>query len=145
MKTHDIIIFLSLFALIVIATVCYPLFAVEYFSTFHDLNIDPEKDINVKKNKKEKKEKSFMDKLSMSNIFTTSDPEPCECCDGPSESKYKNLDDTKDTDFTNMLDKATYHSSCCPSTYSSSNGCACLTPEMKSFLNNRGNNKINLI
>ena len=39
----------------------------------------------------------------------------------------------------------TYHSSCCPSTFSSSNGCACLTPEMKSFLNNRGNNKLNLI
>tara|TARA_Y100000385_G_C12862923_1_gene538076 strand:- start:398 stop:796 length:399 start_codon:yes stop_codon:yes gene_type:complete len=30
---------------------------------------------------------------------------------------------------------------CCPSSYSSSTGCACLTPEQSMFLNQRGNNR----
>lgn len=30
---------------------------------------------------------------------------------------------------------------CCPSPYSSSTGCACLTPEQSMFLNSRGNNR----
>ena len=141
MKHNDIILFLALFTLIVISTTYYPVFAVEYFSTFHDLNIDPETDLKKKKPKKT----NLFNSISLSNIFKTSDPKPCDCEKKNECSKFKELDDNENMDYSKMLDKATYHSSCCPSTFSSSNGCACLTPEMKSFLNNRGNNKLNLI
>ena len=50
MKYNDIILFLAFFILIVISTVYYPVFAVEYFSTI--LNIDQKTDLkNKPKNK----------------------------------------------------------------------------------------------
>jgi hypothetical protein len=33
---------------------------------------------------------------------------------------------------------------CCPSTYSSSNGCACLTAEQLEMMNSRGGNRVSL-
>ena len=32
-----------------------------------------------------------------------------------------------------------YSPACCPSTYSTSRGCICMTDEQKKFINNRGN------
>ena len=40
-----------------------------------------------------------------------------------------------------MLEKNKFSPECCPSTYSNSNGCACITPEQMKYLNNRGGNR----
>ena len=36
----------------------------------------------------------------------------------------------------------TFSPDCCPSLYSNSDGCACITPEQLTYLNSRGGNKI---
>ena len=36
----------------------------------------------------------------------------------------------------------TFSPDCCPSIYSNSDGCACITPEQLTYLNSRGGNKI---
>ena len=40
-----------------------------------------------------------------------------------------------------FLDSTKFSPGCCPSTYSSSTGCACLSPQQISFLNQRGGNR----
>jgi len=40
-----------------------------------------------------------------------------------------------------MFAENKFDASCCPSTYSSSTGCACLSPEQAKYLNERGGNR----
>ncbi len=40
-----------------------------------------------------------------------------------------------------FLDKTKFSPTCCPSTYSSGTGCACLSPQQMSYLNQRGGNR----
>jgi len=47
-----------------------------------------------------------------------------------------------DDELITMFKDTPFKPECCPSTYTSSSGCACLTPDQKKKLNNRGNNSI---
>ena len=40
-----------------------------------------------------------------------------------------------------FMDNTKFSHTCCPSTYSSSSGCACLSPQQMSYLNQRGGNR----
>ena len=40
-----------------------------------------------------------------------------------------------------MFSENKFHPDCCPSRYSSSTGCACLSPEQAKYLNERGGNR----
>ena len=40
-----------------------------------------------------------------------------------------------------MFDKNKFDPECCPSAYSNSSGCACLSPEQSKYLNERGGNR----
>jgi hypothetical protein len=44
-------------------------------------------------------------------------------------------------DKLDMLTGQTFRPDCCPSTYSSSSGCACLSEQQMDFLSNRGGNR----
>ena len=44
-------------------------------------------------------------------------------------------------DRLDMLTGQTFRPDCCPSTYSSSSGCACLSEQQMDFLSNRGGNR----
>jgi hypothetical protein len=58
---------------------------------------------------------------------------------------YKDLETNTSQQSDNEMaffDKTVFRPDCCPSTYTSSSGCACMTPEQMKFLGLRGGNRI---
>ena len=45
------------------------------------------------------------------------------------------------TNELSFFDNTTFNPECCPSNYSTSSGCACMTPEQMKFLGQRGGNR----
>ena len=56
--------------------------------------------------------------------------------------EYNSLVDLSATDDLVFFNNNTFSPDCCPSIYSNSAGCACITPEQLIYLNSRGGNKI---
>lgn len=52
---------------------------------------------------------------------------------------YKNQPTPKDMFF---FDNTSFKPECCPATYSSSTGCACVNEEQRKFINQRGGNRL---
>jgi hypothetical protein len=58
---------------------------------------------------------------------------------------YKDLETNTSQQSDNEMaffDKTVFRPDCCPSTYTSSSGCACMTPEQMKFLGQRGGNRV---
>ena len=56
--------------------------------------------------------------------------------------EYNSVVDVSEKDDLVFFNNNTFSPDCCPSTYSNSDGCACVTPEQLTYLNARGGNKI---
>jgi len=56
--------------------------------------------------------------------------------------EYNSLIDLSKKDDLVFFNNNTFSPDCCPSIYSNSDGCACITPEQLTYLNSRGGNKI---
>lgn len=59
--------------------------------------------------------------------------------DFPDAPPVNGLDDAPRSDFMFAYNKSS--PLCCPSTYSTSTGCVCSTPEQRKWINSRGNNR----
>ena len=56
--------------------------------------------------------------------------------------EYNALIDLSKKDDLVFFNNNTFSPDCCPSIYSNSDGCGCVTPEQLTYLNSRGGNKI---
>ena len=133
---HKLELFIAclLFLIIIVSSLYYPIFAIEYFSTNNNFNVE-----NVEQIKKcgccrsyEKNKTNeffnFVDSLESNNEITKS-------------MNTLPVSIEKENDISNIFNEDDFDPSCCPSMITSSTGCACITPELNSFLETRGNNK----
>lgn len=121
-------IILLLLVIILLSSVYYPIFAVEYFSTFDAHNIENVKQVKsclcCKSHEKDNKKdefKSFMKTLDKKSIYKNKEK--------PKVNEYQTLEDEN------------YSPSCCPSQVSTSTGCLCDSSKLMSLIKTRGNNK----
>tara|TARA_A100001015_G_C14638846_1_gene574621 strand:- start:274 stop:693 length:420 start_codon:yes stop_codon:yes gene_type:complete len=134
---HKLELFISflLFLIIIVLTLYYPIFAIEYFSIDNNHNIE-----NVEQIKKcvscrsyETNNKTFKINEFINNLETNDE-----------NIKSNNVLPVlieKENEISNIFNEDDFDPSCCPSMITSSTGCACVSPELNSFLQTRGNNK----
>ena len=135
MHKLELLISFLLFLIIIIVSLYYPIFAIEYFSMYNDYNVE-----NVEQIKKCVSCQSYESENKKNNYLNFIDN---------LESNQENISlesilpvsIEKENDISNIFNEDDFDSSCCPSMITSSNGCACITPELNSFLQTRGNNK----
>lgn len=81
-------------------------------------------------------------KKNVNTIFGTPTPLTDKKSIEPTYSNGTTVDGTKNTPKSLAILKYNYcNPGCCPSTYSCSNGCVCLTDKQSDFINKRGNNR----
>ena len=124
----------------------------EIKNTVDNHNADPnDKDHpivkNIKKTVSDAKKKLATDKLAtdkdanaegFAGLFTSNDDQSINCSLMQPYASYK-CGPINPAKF--FFDNIEFKPDCCPSTYSSSQGCACLCPQQINYLNSRGGNR----
>tara|TARA_Y100001970_G_C14227307_1_gene856476 strand:+ start:1406 stop:1831 length:426 start_codon:yes stop_codon:yes gene_type:complete len=133
---NNLLIILLLFLIIIISCLYYPIFAIEYFSIIEDANIE-----DVDKVKKCLNCTTYKDNNSLKENILNETLNLEENNDILSKNKTIPVEIEKENSISDILSSIQFSPSCCPSSFTSSNGCACTTPQIVSFLETRGNNK----
>lgn len=126
----NIVIIFFLFIIIIISSVYYPLFYVEYF-TLLDNKYNIEDCEQLKDIISDKKKESIVNNL----YYLEKNTEKI--------NNFNPIEVDNNLSLTGMIENEEFNHSCCPSEYTSSNGCLCSSPELLSHIELRGNNKRN--
>tara|TARA_B100000963_G_C22617073_1_gene667929 strand:- start:412 stop:828 length:417 start_codon:yes stop_codon:yes gene_type:complete len=134
MSKLELFVSFLFFLIIIVSILYYPIFAIEYFSVNNAYNVENveqiQKCISCSSYDPEKKDKvfNFVDSLEINDNDTSSNTVLPVLID-------------KENDISKIFNEDDFDPSCCPSMITSGSGCACITPELNSFLETRGNNR----
>ena len=108
-------------------------------TSYKDALADVVKNANIVVNKlKDLKTSMQVSKESFDNLYPSKDDQSINCSLMQPYASYK-CGPINPAKF--FFDNIEFKPDCCPSTYSSSQGCACLCPQQINYLNSRGGNR----